>query len=161
MKNLYIDFDGVIVDSIEVTYQMMNKMNIDYKNSKECLRFYQNLDWEAVLKKCKPINNSIECIKELEKSNKYNVSILTHVNSISEIEEKVKFIRKYLSNITIIPVPKSISKAKMLKAKDAILVDDYVKNLEEWKEENGVGIKFDLDMNGKGFRVIDNLKDLL
>ena len=160
MKNLYIDFDGVIVDSIDVTYKMIDERNININDADECLRFYQNLDWNMVLKKCKLINDSIECIRKLEDSNLFNISILTHVSSLGEIEEKVKFIRKYLKNITIIPVPKSISKTNMLKAQDSILVDDYVVNLEEWKSAGGIGIRFDLDMDGKGFPVVDRLDDI-
>lgn len=89
------------------------------------------------------------------------MAILTHITSISEAEAKVKLIRNYLPNITIIPVPKSISKTKMIDAKNAILVDDYVYNLEEWKEASGIGVRFDLDMDGKGFPVIDHLDDLI
>ena len=49
----------------------------------------------------------------------------------------------------------------MLKAEKAILVDDYVHNLIEWKEAGGIGIRFDLDMDGKGFPVIDHLHQII
>ena len=48
----------------------------------------------------------------------------------------------------------------MLKAEGSVLVDDYVNNLVEWQEAGGYGVRFDLDMDGKGFPVIDRL-DLL
>ena len=31
MKNLYIDFDGVIVDTIRVTYDMLDRLEVDKK----------------------------------------------------------------------------------------------------------------------------------
>ena len=94
-------------------------------------------------------------------SGKFDVAILTHVNSMNEIIQKVSFIRKYLRDVTIIPVPKSISKTKMINARFSILVDDYPVNLNEWKEAGGIGVRFDLDLDGKGFLVIDHLDELL
>lgn len=160
MTNLYIDFDGVIVNSIDVTYKMASDMGLK-KDEESYSKFYQNLNWCEVLKKSKPINDSWECLKKVIDSNKFNISILTHVNSIHEIEEKVKMIREHFSDITIISVPKSISKADMIKAEGSILVDDYVNNLDEWKAAGGYGIRFDLDMDGKGYPVIDRLDVLI
>lgn len=160
MTNLYIDFDGVIVNSIDVTYKMLDESGIE-QNDENYIQFYRNLDWCEVLKKSKPINDSWECLGKIIASKKFNVAILTHINSIPEIEEKVKMVRNYFSGITIIPVPKTVSKANMVKAKDSILVDDFVQNLDEWKSAGGYGIKFDLDMDGKGYPVIDRLDVLL
>ena len=161
MLNLYIDFDGVIMNTIEVTYEMMKTQKIDLNDIDKVEEFYKNSDWKNILKHSTPINNSWDCLERILKSKKFNVSILTHVNSLKEIEEKVKIIRKHFRDITIIPVPKSISKTKMLKAEGAVLVDDYVNNLIEWEEAGGYGIRFDLDMDGKGFPVIDRLDVLI
>ncbi len=160
MTNLYIDFDGVIVNSIDVTYKMADDKGIT-KCEKDYVKFYQNLDWNDVLNKCEAINDSWNCIRKIIDSHKFNVAILTHVTSIGEIEEKVKLIRSHFRDITIIPVPKAISKTNMLKAEGAILVDDFVRNLDEWKDAGGYGVRFDLDMDGKGYPVIDRLDVLI
>ena len=65
MKNLYIDFDGVISDTIEVTYEMMNKQKIDRKNLDSVMLFYQNLDWEDLLNKTPLINDSMHKIAKI------------------------------------------------------------------------------------------------
>lgn len=161
MKNLYIDFDGVICNTIEITYKMLDEANIDRNDNKKVIEFYKNLDWEHVLENCEIINDSMNNIKKIMSSGKFNVAVLTHVNSMNEIIQKVKFIRKYLRDVTIIPVPKNISKTRMINARFSILVDDYPLNLDEWKEAGGIGVRFDLDMNGKGFLVIDHLDELL
>ncbi len=161
MKNLYIDFDGVILDTINVTFDLLKELGIDETNEKEVRHFYATLDWKKMLEETPQINNSMECIKKLEESELYDIAILTHVNSLNEIVEKVKFIRKHLGTITIIPVPKQLSKTKMVNAKDAILVDDYSGNLREWALAGGIGIRFNLRKNGKGFPVIDSLDQLL
>lgn len=161
MINLYIDFDGVICDTIDITYNMIRDKKIDLKDEKACLKFYENLDWKVVLDRCHVINDGMNCIQKLLDSGKFNIAILTHVNSINEIIQKVKFIRNYFPDLTIIPVPKAISKTQMIGTKGAILVDDYVHNLDEWKSEGGIGVRFDLDGDGKGYPVIDKLDQLL
>ncbi len=160
MKNLYIDFDGVIVNTIDITYKMANSLGIkkDYTNY---LQFFQNLNWEEVLEQAKPINDSFNEIKKIINSHKFNVFILTHVTSIHEAEAKIKLINKYLENITIITVPKSISKTKVLNTKDAILIDDFPPNLDDWEKSGGIGIRFDLDLDGKGHQVIDRLSQII
>lgn len=161
MKNLYIDFDGVICNTIEITYKMLDAAKIDKNDKEKVVKFYEDLDWEHVLENCEIINDSMENIKKIMSSGKFNVAVLTHVNSMNEIIQKVKFIRKYLRDVTIIPVPKSISKTRMINARFSILVDDYPVNLDEWKEAGGIGVRFDLDMDGKGFLVINHLDELL
>ncbi len=160
MKNLYIDFDGVIYNSIEVSYKIAEeeKINKDYESY---YQFFKNLDWCAVLEKSDEINDAFNCIRKIIDSSKFNVFVLTHVVSLKEAELKVKLIREHLDDITIIPVPKNLSKVKMVRVKDAILVDDYPENLREWKEAGGLGVRFDLDMDGKGFPVINKLDELI
>lgn len=160
MRNLYIDFDGVIVNTIEISYKMAKEKGIE-ESYDSYFEFFKNLDWNLVLERCSEINDSFNCIQKILDSNKFNVSILTHVITIEEAEAKVNLIRKYFSDITIIPVPKSISKTKMVKTDNSILIDDFPDNLIEWKEENGIGIRFDLDMDGKGFPVISRLDEIL
>ena len=161
MRNLYIDFDGVIMNTIEITYQDMTNKNINQDNQKEVRDYYKNLDWIQLLKKSKIINNGIECIEKIIESEKFEISILTHVNSLHEAVEKIKFIRKYFKDITIIPVPRELSKTEMVHVEDSILIDDYAGNLQEWQEKGGIAIRFSEKMHGKGFIVIDKLDKIL
>lgn len=161
MKNLYIDFDGVILDTITTTYRIMEEMNITKEDLDAATVFFQSLDWKNVIAITDEINGSISCIRRIIDSNKFNVAILTHVNSLDEIVEKVKFIRENLEHTTIIPVPKAVSKTKMVNATNAILIDDYSGNLVEWEKAGGVGIRFSLELESKGYRVIDKLDQIL
>ena len=145
------------MDTINKTYQMMDEENIDKSDNEEVRKFYENIDWKRLLVEAGEINGAIEKVKKLNDSKKFNVSILTHVNSLDEAIEKVKFIRKFYDDITVIPVPKAISKTKMVHTKDAILVDDYTSNLVEWKSEGGIGIKFSIKPKKSEFVVIDDL----
>lgn len=160
MINLYIDFDGVIMNTIEVGYKMMEDLNLEI-NNENCMSFYGNLNWDKFLKQCEQINNSIECIQKIIDSNLFNVNILSHVTSLDEAIAKIKYIRKYFKDITFIPVPKKISKTKMVHTKDSILIDDYSGNLREWVNEGGIGVRFSQKRNGKGFFVIDQLDQII
>ena len=75
MLNLYIDFDGVIMNTIDVSYKMIKKQNIDLNNHEEVQQFYQNLNWKKLLEQSTEINNSFSCIQKIMDSNKFNVSI--------------------------------------------------------------------------------------
>ena len=44
MKNLYIDFDGVIVDTIRVTYDMLDRLGVDRADAEKMSEFYYNLN---------------------------------------------------------------------------------------------------------------------
>lgn len=161
MKNLYIDFDGVIMNTIEIAYQDMIDKNINQDNQKEVRDYYKNLDWKELLRNSKVINDGINCMNKIIESEKFEISILTHVNSLHEAVEKIKFIRKYFKDITIIPVPRELSKTEMVHVEDSILIDDYAGNLKEWQEKGGIAIRFSEKLHGKGFIVIDKLDKIL
>lgn len=157
-KNLYIDFDGVILDTITTLYGDYQKQNI---KEEERSKFYENYEWDKIIDDKYIINDSINDIQKIIDSDKFNLAILTHVNSIKETVLKIKYLRKYFKDITIIPVPKEISKTKMVHTKDAILIDDYAGNLREWEKEGGIGVRFNLKGNSKGFKLVKELKEII
>ena len=159
MINLYIDFDGVILNTIEVGYKRIQDSGLEL-NEENCRNFYFNLDWESFLKECK---NNIKSYKlpVIIDSNLFNVNILSHVISLNEAEAKIHYIRKYFKDITFIPVPKTISKTKMVHTEKSILIDDYAGNLREWEKVGGIGIRFSEKLNGKGFHVINHLDQVI
>ncbi len=161
MRNLYIDFDGVISDTIDVTYQMMKDQGIDRLDVATSSKFYRELDWPTLLEETPLINNSMEKIQKIIDSNRYNVAILTHVISLDEAVAKIKYIRKFLKEITIIPVPKKVSKTETVCAKDAILVDDYKGNLSEWEAAGGIGVRFYKTKKETKYIDITDLEELL
>ena len=93
MKNLYIDFDGVILDTITPVYNLAKKLNLDVKTqSKEIGLLYSKIDWETLIEESEELSNSINAIKKLKESKKFNISILTHINSLKEAKAKIDFI---------------------------------------------------------------------
>ena len=101
--NLYIDFDGVILDTINPLYQKLKEDNVPDEKVKE---FFTNYDWEKIINDKYIINDSISCIQKIIDSEKFNLAILTHINSLHEAELKIKYLRKYFKDKvfnTIIP----------------------------------------------------------
>ena len=138
MQKLYLDCDGVILDTIKNSYQMLKEKNIT--EAKEAAKFYENIDWNELILLSGEINNSISKIKIL--SEHFNVEILTHVFSDKEAQAKIKYFKKELPQIGVIAVPKSTEKADMVNPEGAILVDDFYPNLEKWEKKGGIPVKF-------------------
>lgn len=161
MKQLYIDFDGVILDTITYPYEYVEKELGLEINSENMGKFYRELDWNDFLKKMPIINDSLDCIQKIIDSNRFEVNILTHVTSLDEAYEKVQYIRQFFKDIKIIPTPRKISKTKMVAPEGAILIDDFCGNLKEWTEAGGVGVRFSTKLSSKGYPVIDRLDQIL
>ena len=162
MKNLYIDFDGVILDTITPVYNLAKKLNIDVKTqTKEVGLLYSKIDWDTLIEESPELSNSLNAIKKLKESKKFNISILTHINSLKEAKSKIEFLDSMFDDLTIIPVPKSVSKTKMTQTKDAILVDDFSGNLKEWKSKGGISVKYSKEKQTSEFIDITSLDELL
>lgn len=133
-KTIYIDFDGVLVDTPKF-------IKSEIQNKKNHIEILEQLPWNYFLNNCSEINDNIKFIKDISK--KVNIVILTHVYSQNEANEKKKYIEKYMNEVDIITVPYYISKNEAVSAKGNILIDDFNKNITSWNNAGGIGIKFD------------------
>jgi hypothetical protein len=161
MINLYIDFDGVILDTINTTYQIMESINLDRSDDENTKKFYSTVDWAHIIEITPEINDALSCIKKIIDSKRFDIAILTHVHSLDELAEKLKFIRYHFNEITVIGVPKLVPKTQMVNAKNSILIDDYAGNLRDWSSAGGIGVRFSLELESKGFHVINKLDQIL
>ena len=161
MKQLYIDFDGVILDTITKTYEEMKKMGISLKDQEKVIEYFRNADWKKIIEETEPINDSINEIKKICASKKFNVYILTHINSTNEMVEKIKYLHKNLPQVTIVSVPKEIPKTEVVNASAAILIDDYSGNIKEWQKKLGIGIKFVKELEGSDYPEITHLSEVI
>ena len=95
-----------------------------------------------------PIKNVVEAVKLLHKYDDIEVRILSTVLTPLSIEEKNRWLDKYLPEITA--DRRYFTRSYMNEVKTAIfdghipsdftLLDDYTKNLRHWKEAGGIGI---------------------
>ena len=161
MKELYIDFDGVIMDTIPYLYKALEDNSVDTSNEAAKREFFAKYDYSQIINDGNILKNSIACIDKLKKSNIFQISILTHINSLEEGIVKVNYLRGYFKDITIVLVPKQLDKTEMVHAKGAILVDDYSGNLRACESKGGIPIKFVKETENSDFKTIKSLKELI
>lgn len=163
MMTLYIDFDGVILDTIPVLNKALIDNNVDLTNDLEIREFFSKLDWKKVVETTPQLNDSIECIKRVIKSNRYDeVKVLTHVNSENEIKVKKEYINSYIPNLEVIGVPKTIKKNNFFdNIENSILIDDYAHNLDEWHNAGGISIKFGTTDKESNYPKISRIDQIL
>ena len=162
MRRLYIDFDGVVMDTIPLLYNELAKNNVQLGDEKNIEKVFANFDYGTIIKDKNILNDSINCINKLLESGRFEVSFLSHVCSLDEGIVKIKYLRKHFkNNITIIIVPKKKEKPKMVHSEGAILVDDFAGNLKEWEAQGGIAIRFSKELESHGYKVINRLDTLL
>jgi hypothetical protein len=161
MKELYIDFDGVILDTIPPLNEFVKKQGISMDDQSGIRKCISTFDFKQLLKDDIIIKDGINAIKDLSKCGKYIVSILTHINSLEEGVVKTNYIRRHLKDTTLILVPTTVSKTQMVHTEGAILVDDFPGNLIEWEANGGIGIKFTDNLDKDDFIRINDLRMLL
>lgn len=145
MSKIYIDFDGVVLDTWEVIcenyYKKFKTLEISEKKLRKIML---DLGWDFILSNSKEINHSLRKIKKLSK--KYEIYILTKINSMEEQNKKRDFLYKNGIN-RIIFVPYNFSKTKYANPFNNVLIDDDLKNLKEWEQKDGISIFFNKDLN--------------
>jgi 5'(3')-deoxyribonucleotidase len=125
---IYCDMDGVLADFDKVE----NAVAI-YKTEPN---FFYNLE---------PIIENVNAIKKLIAKN-YLVKILSKSPHKNADNDKRKWLEKYLPEIeneNIIfarPHETKISFVNELEKHFSLLLDDYSKNIDEWRNENGIAI---------------------
>lgn len=145
--NLYLDCDGVILDTIPAIDKALQKVGYTYKGQSKNEPFMKDFlknkfNWEEEIELIPILDDSVNKIKKLDKENIFNIKILTHVISDKEAKAKEKLFAELLPNIEVITVPKEIKKTEMVEVKNSILVDDFLPNVVDFNSEGGIGIKF-------------------
>lgn len=155
----YIDFDGVICDTVDT---LLDSYNAFGKYEATDLESYiSEYNWKLLLKYSPIIANAIENIK----NSIYDTSILTRVHSLDEGFQKVNMLREKGLTNDIIIVPPHMPKSSVIVPNGAILVDDQILNLNDWYNHGGISIFFNKEeklVDGRGdsnecFKTISNL----
>ena len=145
MNKIYVDFDGVILDTWEVIFEKYKEqfktIEIDENKIKKVML---DIGWDFILDNSEEINNSLKNIKEISKN--YQVCILTKVNSVEEQNSKKKFLQKNgIKKMCFVPY--NSSKTQYANPYENILIDDDLKNLEEWEQKGGISIFFNKNLD--------------
>ena len=148
MRDLYIDCDGVIFNTIKPAFNEMKKLGIDLKDQNKITEYFKYCDWNYLINTGGQINNSIEKIKILSDSNYFNsVNVATHRCSYIEGVIKTNIFKKLIPDVKIITIPKKIGKHFALPASNHILIDDAKSKVIDWINHGGIGILFSEDVD--------------
>ena len=160
---LYLDFDGVILDTIRTLEKKVIESGFeDAKwDTPGVAEFILSFDWGELIQNSFPLNDSISNIQKLLDSNLYDIAVLTHVNSIKEEEEKRQYLDKFFENLSVIPVWYPTPKYKAVDCKNTVLVDDSVENLILWEENGGISVKFSIDDEQSPYITVNCLDKLI
>jgi len=143
MKDLYIDCDGVIFNTISVAFKEMKELGVDLSDEDAITDYFVKCDWDKLIKEGGIINDSIEKIKILSESESFNsVQVATHRCSYLEGVIKTDKFRELIPNVKIVTIPKKIPKHYAVPANGHILIDDARHKIEDWVNAGGIGILF-------------------
>ena len=133
MLKLFLDLDGTLAK---------------FNSKKNALKRFDNE--KGFFSSLKPYKN-IEVINELATCGNVEVYVISATPNEQADQDKMIWIKTYLNQIkqeNICFCRLNENKAKVIKDKlnieidkECILLDDYTKNLIEWKNLNGIGIK--------------------
>ena len=158
-KYTFIDLDGVILDSQERMLEKKEEAGfLNHEDPTEFDNYFKIVDdlvgeWDYILGEAKPINNSIEIIKELE-SMKKRIAILTKIN--------IEILRsKQNIYVPIIFVPPGIEKHEIVIPNGQILIDDSRRNIYGWNNHYGNGILFNKNIECSTNDTVNSLEFLL
>ena len=107
------------------------------------IKYIQKSDWNYIINNSEIINDSIYYLKQMDVRQS---AILTKIHSsANEGVAKIRWLRDMGVKQSIILVPYMVKKTDMVDACGNILVDDCLKNLDDWSNDNGIPIFFDMN----------------
>ena len=147
---IYFDMDGVLVDfnrgqeeilKIDVVHQEHKKPGDDD------LLFSKMREYDHYYYMLKPIEGSLSLFNKVYEKYGDKCRILTGVPKanrgiINASSDKKAWVEKYLSKDIVVNTVLRKEKIEYVKNKGSILIDDFSKNIKEWRERGGTGILF-------------------
>lgn len=148
MRTLYIDFDGVLFDTIPLAFLEMERLGVDLSNEDAITDYFRTANWNYLIEQGGVLNDSIQKLEILMESNEFEqVEVATHRCSYQEGVIKNSNLKKQIPNLKVTTIPKRIEKHHALKAENNILIDDAKGKILSWIKDGGIGILFSRKVN--------------
>lgn len=156
---LYLDCDGVILNTIDKAYEIMQEEGLDINDWRIVNRFFINTDWNMLIEKAGVIKDAINKIKKIIELNLFKeVAILTKTSgNLCEEGIKREFFGEVLPGVRVITVDFYANKDEVVNPVNNILVEDSIKNAVRWNNAGGIGVLF---VKGKPDYEKDEIDDL-
>ena len=163
VEKIYFDMDGVLADFDRGITELGKIAKV---NQSEATSVTDDALWDAVRRvdnfydKLEPMAGAVEMFKKIYSVYGDKCEILSavpkpHRNIPSAREDKIKWVRRVLSDQVVINLVYRAEKQDFVKGKGCILIDDYQINVDEWISTGGTGILFE-----SADKVLEKLKEL-
>lgn len=143
IEKIYFDMDGVLVDFWGGLFEMCGDVNSSdmhevWKAVKSVEHFYAKL---------KPVDGAIEMLRSFKEIYKDKCEILSAIPAkekgiLYAAEDKINWVKEYIGDDIKVNIVQRHEKKNFCKGKQYILIDDFPKNVIEWKENGGTAILF-------------------
>ena len=145
-KELYIDFDGVILDTqveIDKLYEAHGGVINDAWNN-----FLANdIDWHKLLNDSKVIDDSLDILRILYNEGRKSY-IFSRVFSLREAQEKINYLRDHNVKTDFVICPGRKNKSEIIIPNtNKLLLEDSNSNVIDWKKNNGSELLFTKNIN--------------
>lgn len=148
IKTIYFDMDGVLADFDRGIKELCGLEPLDQAKKTEA---DDDAMWEAVRKvghfydKLEPMPGAMELFRTL--NDKYDVEILSGIPKprrgiLTAGEDKISWAHRLLNPDMKVNIVFREEKKNYVTGPDCILIDDLEKNIKEWTECGGTGIRF-------------------
>ena len=152
IKKIYFDMDGVLADFDGGVLEYCGFPNIS-QNDPNKPEGFDNKLWAEIKKvghfywHLKPMPGAIEMFNTLYEKYGDKVEILTGIPKpkrgiLTAKEDKEAWVSRHLSEKIIVNVVYREEKTDFA-GEGKILIDDYLKNVDEWENAGGIGIAFE------------------
>lgn len=174
-KKIYFDMDGVLADFDKGVLQLCGIENRDqatkteeeddlmWAKVRDVEHFYDKLDFmpgarEMFLRIYAKYGDRVEILTGIPKERR---------GIVTAGEDKIKWIHRLLGEEIKVHIVYAEEKKNYCFGPEYVLVDDFDRNINEWKEQGGTGILFKnseqvnefFELNGPEYRLVEKLID--
>lgn len=138
MTKFYLDLDGVMAD-FDAHFPAV--FGLDHRSMADDAIWATINAHPSYFRDMPPCPGAIEFFREIEHLDPIVLTACPKTNYAHAATQKRAWVREHLSStITILPVMGGRHKPLFMHAPGDILIDDFAKNINAWREAGGVGI---------------------
>lgn len=145
--HIYLDMDGVIADFEQGVRNLMGREPVQRGESYESVtRFWQEANKiPHFYDRIPPMRDAENLVRELEK--RAEITVLTGVprpegHFVTAPEDKSRWFKREMQSDAQVITCFRTQKKNYVTGKDAVLIDDNARSVQEWKEQGGSAILY-------------------
>ncbi len=151
VKRIYLDMDGVLADFNRGMKELLGlepfEQGRGYNPEKNDELFEKMREYGHFYGDLEPISGAKVFFDKIYERFGNRCEILTGIPKprrgiVFAKDDKIQWVNRFLSSDVVVHVVQREEKQSFCSGKDCVLVDDYEKNIKQWKKCGGTGILF-------------------